>query len=48
MFYLSSTAEPSTKTSTVQEILYKVKKKAEALRDKEADLVLDHVVSQKL
>ena len=51
MFYLASIAQPSTKTSTVKEILYKVKEKAEVLRNKEADLLtrkLDHAVSQKL
>ena len=43
-FYLASIAQPPTKISTVQEVLCQVKQKAEALKNKEADLVLDHAI----
>ena len=43
-FYLPSIAQPPTKISTVEEVLCQVKKKAEALKNKEADLVLDHAI----
>ena len=36
------------KISTVQEVLCQVKEKGEALKSKEADLVLDHAISQKV
>ena len=43
-FYLPSIAQPPTKINTVQEVLCQVKEKAEALKNKEADFVLDHVI----
>ena len=43
-FYLASIAQPPTKISTVQGVLCQVKQKAEALKNKEADFVLDHAI----
>ena len=43
-FYLPSVAQPPTKISTLQEVLCKVKEKAETLENKEADLVLEHAI----
>ena len=43
-FYLPSIAQPPTKISTIQEALFQVKEKAEALKNKEADLVLNHAI----
>ena len=43
-FYLPSIAQPPTKISTVQEALFQVKEKAEAVKNKEADLVLNHAI----
>ena len=44
MFYLLSIAQPPTKISTVEEVLYQVNQKAEVLKNKKADLVLDHAI----
>ena len=44
MFYLPSIAQPPTKISTVEEVLYQVNQKAEVLKNKEADLVLDYAI----
>ena len=43
-FYLPNIVQPPTKISTVQEVLCQVKEKAEALKNKKADLVLDRVI----
>ena len=45
MFYLPSIAQPPTKMSTAQEVLYQIKEKTEGLKNKEVDLVLDHASS---
>ena len=42
--YLPTTNKSPTKMDTVQEILFQVKEKAEALNHKETDLVLDHAI----
>ena len=44
VFYLPSIDKSPTKISTVYEILFQVKAKAEALSNTEADLVLDHAI----
>ena len=43
MFYFPSTAQPPTKIRTVQNVLYQVKEKVDTLKNKEANLVPDHV-----
>ena len=43
MFYFPSIAQPPTKIRTVQNILYQVKEEVDTLKNKEANLVLDHV-----
>ena len=44
VFYLPSIDKSPTKINTVYEVLLQVKAKAEALRNTEADLVLDHAI----
>ena len=44
VFYLPSIDKSTTKINTVYEVLLQVKAKAEALRNTEADLVLDHAI----
>ena len=44
VFYLPSIDKSPTKISTVYEVLFQVKAKAEALSNTEADLVLDHAI----
>ena len=42
--YLASIDQPPKKVSTVQEVLCQVKEKANVLKNKEADLVLNHAI----
>ena len=44
VYYLPSIDQSPTKMSTVQEVLLQVKAKAEALNNREADLVFDHAI----
>ena len=44
VFYLPSIDKSPTKISTVYEVLFQVKAKAEALSNTEPDLVLDHAI----
>ena len=43
-FYLQSIGQPPTKIRTVQEVLCQIKEKAEALKNKKVDLVLDNAI----